>query len=315
MDWIILSGVVCILSFIALGFSYNRRNAGWKFRPRQVLCLLAFFLIIPGCFATVPAGHTGIITTFGKVENQTLEAGLHTILPWQKVVNMDNRTQKATINMSCFSSDIQEVEVIYSINYQIHKQNAQELYKTIGVNYYETVMTPSLQQAVKTVMAQYTAESLIASRNELAGKIIALLEPNLQKYNIIVVDTAIENMDFSDVFTSAVEEKQVAEQQRLKAITEQNRLTLEAEAKAEREIIAANAKKDVEQINADAALYVKTKEAEANRELAASLTDTLIKYFEINRWDGKLPAYYVTGADGVLPILGSVPTTGEQEVN
>ena len=317
MAWIIFAIIVMAALFVLLGFSFKQKE--WKVRPRQVLCVFALLLIIPACFATVPTGHTGILTTFEKVEDKTLEAGLHFIAPWQKVVSLDNRTQKATINMPCFSSDIQEVQVIYSINYQISKENAQNIYKSIGVNYYDTVITPRVQQAVKSVIAHYTAESLVASRDEMTGKIRDMLKPELEQYNIILVNTAVENIDFSDAFTNAVEEKQVAEQQKLKAKTQQEQMEIEQKSKAERDKIAAEAaanvariqaeaEKDVLQIQADAAEYAGKKDAAINDALRASLDEKLINYYSIKQWDGKLPAYYVAGVDNVLPILGSLPT-------
>ena len=315
MGWIVFAIILALGAFIALGMDF--KNKTWRLRPRMVLCLLACLLIIPGCFATVPTGHTGILTTFEKVEDKTLEAGLHFIAPWQKVVPMDNRTQKATINMPCFSSDIQEVQVIYSINYQISKENAQNIYKSIGVNYYDTVITPRVQQAVKSVIAHYTAESLVASRDEMTGKIRDALKPELEQYNIILINTAVENIDFSDAFTNAVEEKQVAEQQKLKAKTQQEQMEIEQKSKAERDKIAAEAaanvariqaeaEKDVLQIQADAAEYAGKKDAAINDALRASLDEKLIRYYEIKQWDGKLPLYYMGENGTVLPILGSL---------
>lgn len=315
MGWIIVSIIILLAAFVVLGMDFKHKS--WRARPRQVLCLLALLLIIPGCFATVPTGHTGILTTFERVEDQTLEAGLHFIAPWQKVIPMDNRTQKVTSEMPCFSSDIQEVSVNYSINYQISKENAQNIYKSIGVNYYDTVISPRVQQAVKSVIAHYTAESLIASRDEMTGKIRDALKPELESYNIILVNTAVENIDFSDAFTNAVEEKQVAEQEKLKAKTQQEQLEIEQKSKAERDKIAADAaanvariqaeaEKDVLQIQADAAEYAGKKDAAINDALRASLDEKLLRYYEIKQWDGKLPLYYM-GEDGtVLPILGSI---------
>ena len=122
-------------------------NTTYRYAPKKglngktiltlsIVAVAAILLIVLAfsCFATVPTGHTGIITTFGKVENQTLEAGMHFKLPWQKVINMDNRNQKSTLTLVCFSSDIQEVDVVYTVNYQIEKKNAQNIYKTIGTD-------------------------------------------------------------------------------------------------------------------------------------------------------------------------------------
>lgn len=302
--------------FLVLGFSKNKK---WGLNKKQMAAVIGLLPILLGMIATVPTGHTGILTTFGKVENVTLEAGLHFKSPIQEVVIMDNRTQKRMLDLKCFSSDIQEVSIKYSINYQIQKSNAQTIYKTIGQNYYEIVMDPRIQEAVRSVIANYTAESLIEQREVLSQQITAILIDELGMYNIEVVNTAIEDMDFSDAFTQAVEDKQVAQQQLLKAKTEQEQLTMEQQAQAERQeiaataeaniaIIQANADKEVLKIQADAAEYAGQKDAAVNEALAKSLTDVLLEYYEIKQWDGKLPEYLVQGVDGVSPILGSVNT-------
>ena len=86
MGWIFASLLVVLILFVILGFS----RTGWKLRRRQLLSLFGLILIAGGMVATVPTGHTGILTTFGKVENVTLEAGVHVKSPFQKVVVMDN---------------------------------------------------------------------------------------------------------------------------------------------------------------------------------------------------------------------------------
>lgn len=318
MFWVGFSAVVIFVLFILLGMG----KGGFKRRKRQIFCLLGALVVVGGMYTTVPTGHTGILTTFGRVENTTLEAGLHMKSPFQEVIAMDNRTQKQTLQLLCFSSDIQEVSISYSINYQIQKANAQNIYKTIGKDYYHVVMEPRIQDAVKSVMAKYTAESLIEHREKLSASITEILVDELSVYNIEVINTAIENMDFSDAFTQAVEEKQVAQQQLLKAQTEQAQRTMEQEAEAERKEIAAKAEasiaviqaeadKEVLRIQADAAEYAGQKDAAVNEALAKSLTDTLLDYYEIKQWDGKLPEYYVTGTDSVSPILGAVRTDAE----
>ena len=98
--------------------------------------VVAAALIVLSCVTTVPTGHTGVVTTFGHVENYTLDAGVHMVRPWQQVVKMDNRVQKQTVKLACFSSDIQEVNMSYTINYQIRKADAMTLYSTVGVSYY-----------------------------------------------------------------------------------------------------------------------------------------------------------------------------------
>lgn len=275
----------------------------------------AVFIVLLGCVCSVSTGHTGVVTTFGKVEDYTFESGLHFKNPISRVYQMDNRVQKASVGLECFSSDIQEVTCTYTINYQINKTNAQELYKVVGKNYYDTVITPNVAESVKTIMAHYTAEQLISNRDALGDEIEGLLRERMVDYNIEIVSTALEDIDFTDSFTNAVEAKQVAVQNKLKAATEQEQATMESQQKAERAVIDANAAADVakiqaqadfevQKINADTAEYVGQKEAAKNTAIANSLTPELVEYFTIQQWDGKYPTTYMTtdGANTMLNI-------------
>jgi len=257
------------------------------------------------CFAQIPTGHTGVVTTFGKVENYVLDEGIHFKLPWQKVINMDNRAQRASVEMQAFSSDIQQVDIVCTVNYSVDRETSQNLYRNVGEHYYLTVMEPRINENVKAVFTKYSADSLVEKREELSSKVGELLAPEMKVYGIELISVSIEDMDFTDVFTDAVEQKQVAEQSKLQATIEQEQKVMEAEKDAERKVIAAKAEADVKKLEAEAEAYsteVKAEaEAEANRKLAESITDELIKYIEANGWDGVLPQIY--GSDGVLPIL------------
>lgn len=276
--------------------------------------VLIIFLIIMGCACTktVPTGSTGIVTTFGKVENYTLDAGIHFMAPWKKVVKMNNQTQKESLDLSCFSSDIQEVSVVYTINFQINKTNASEIYRNIGVNYFDKIVYPKAQEAVKSVFAKYTASNLIASRAELSREIEAILFEDLNGYNIEITSTSIENIDFTDAFTNAVEAAQVATQNKIKAQTEQEQAVIVAEAEAERKkiaaqatadanIIAAQADAEIAKISADSAEYQGQKDAAIMSNLGEMLTKYpgLVEYYKVTNWDGKMPETML-GDSGVI---------------
>ena len=294
MALFVIGIVVTLALFLILGISYGT-EVEWKFNKKQLLAVLGLGIVVLACYVSVPTGHTGVVTTFGKVENFTLEAGVHFKLPWQEVVKMDNRVQKSTLDMSCFSSDIQEVAMTYTVNYQISKQDAMTIYKTIGTDYYNTVIAPCITEAVKIVTARYNAEALISKRSDMASEIENVLEEKLIHYNIELVGTSIENMDFTDAFTNAVEAKQVAEQNKLRAETE-----------AEQKVIEANAAAEIKKVEADAAAYqivtAAEAEAKANREIAESLTQALIDYTYVQTWDGKLPTF-MTGESGIVPFM------------
>lgn len=220
---------------------------------------------------------------------------------------MDNRTQKVQIQTSAFSSDIQQVDLTLSLNYCIDQTTAQELYRTVGTNYYDSIIYPRMLENTKAVFSQYTAENLINQRNALSEMIVEVTANDLQDYGITVVSIAIEDIDFTDAFTNAVEAKQVAAQNKLTAQTVQEQQTMEEEQAAARAIIAANAeaeqaiiaaKADLEvvQIQAEASLYAGQREAEMNQRISEALTPELIRYYWIKQWDGKLPST-VLGSD------------------
>lgn len=234
------------------------------------------------CFSFVPTGHTGVVTLFGKVEDYTLDSGVHFKNPFARVIKMDNRIQKESVELSCFSSDIQEVEVVFTLNYQISKEYAMNIYKTIGKNYFDTAVSPIITESVKTVAARYTAEDLINKRNELAMAIETDMKEKLLVFNIELVSTSIEDMDFTDAFTDAVEAKQVAAQNKLRAETEAAQRVVEAEAEAQIRRVTAEAE-------AYEILQRAEAEAQANQKLAESITDRLIEYRYYEVWDGKLP--------------------------
>lgn len=280
-----------------------------------VVAVIVLVILILSCFTSVPAGFTGVPVTFGKVADYTMDSGFHVKSPFTEVIKMDNRIQKHTVNMSAFSKDIQETAVVYTINYQISKGDAMTIYRTIGREYFDTVIAPNISEAVKTATAHYTAEGLINNRDKLAQEIEAILTELLSKYHIEVIGTSIEDLDFTDAFTNAVEAKQVAAQNKLKAQTEQEQATMEEEARAKRAIItanaeaeqaviAANADLEVVKIQAEASLYAGQREAEMNQRIAEALSPELINYYWIKQWNGELPSTMLGSGTNVMLDLG-----------
>ena len=313
MFGLVVGILLIITGIIICGVLINEDEKGKGFACFIGGMALGIIIILISCMKTVPTGSTGIVTTFGKVENYTLDAGVHFMAPWKKVIEMDNRTQKESLSLSCFSSDIQEVSVVYTINYQINKENAQEIYKTIGTSYFVTIVQPKALEAIKGVFAKYNAENLVASRATLSQQIEDVLITELDGYNIEIVGTSIEDIDFTDAFTNAVEAKQVAEQNKLKAQTEQAQATLEAQAQAERQliqaqadadaaIIAANNDAEIAKISADSAAYQGEKDAAIMSNLGKMLQTypELIQYYYVTGWDGDLPETMLSDNNNIL---------------
>lgn len=271
------------------------------------IVLFLVLILALTCTSTVQTGYTGIVTTFGRVEDVTLEAGLHFKSPFQKIISMDNREQKSSFTTEAFSSDIQQVDITGSINYAINKSTAMNLFKEVGTDYFNKLVYPRMLEITKGVFSKYTAENLVANRQRLSESIREGLHEELDEYGINVISVSIENLDFTDAFTDAVEAKQVAAQRKLQAEIEQGQMTMETQQQAERKRINAEAEANVAKINADAdayALKIRSEaEADANKKIAESLTENLIRFNEVKAWDGKLPTYMAGEGTSTVPIL------------
>jgi regulator of protease activity HflC (stomatin/prohibitin superfamily) len=294
--------------------------------PRLTLILIAvavvLLIIVVAALApytVVPTGNAGIVTTFGRIEDYTLPEGFHLKNPVQQVTLMYTRTQKATVTLQAFSKDIQQVDVVCTVNYEVSKDTAKDVFQKIGVDYYNTIMLPRIQEDVKAVFTKYTAENLIGARATLADQVKELLTPYMAENGIDIKGVSIENIDFTDAFTDAVESKQVALQTKLKVETEQAQQVSVEKAAAERRVIAANAEAQersifaeadakVVRVQADAARYAGEQEAAKNQALAQSLTDEFIQYLKVTRWNGSVPQVQLAGSDA-YPVINLTPTT------
>ena len=273
---------------------------------KWIVFLLAVVLIgVLGVnsFATVPVGSTGILLTMGKVEDSALSEGIHLKLPFvQRIISIDNRVKKLELSTEAFSKDIQTVSATLAVNYRLQTDKTFSIYKTTGLSYEDNLIVPATHEVLKSVCAQYTAEELISKRAESSDKMRDELDAKLS-------DIGISITDFSDEFISAVESKQVAEQLKKKAATENETAIAQAErekqvaikqseAEAESVRIAAQAQADAVKLAADAEAYRLQK---VNEQLSEkTIANTLAE-----RWDGKLPGVVGTDTTGLLN-LGSV---------
>ena len=285
----------------------------------SVAALVAVVLLF-NSFATVPVGSTGILLTLGRVQDgKTLSEGLHLKLPFiQRIVSMDNRVQKLELNTEAFSRDIQTVSATLAVNYRLQAEKSFSIYKTAGTQFEQNIIIPATHEVLKSVCAQYTAEELISKRGESSDKMRDELDEKLSDMGVTIIDFNIIDFDFSNEFINAVEAKQVAEQVKKKAATENEtaiaqaerekqvaikqseaeaeRLRIEAEARAKSTLIAAEAEAEAARLAAD---------AEAHRlEITGKyVTDALIRKSIAEAWDGKLPAVMGNSAN-LLDING-----------
>lgn len=237
-----------------------------------VLVLLIIVFLAASSIVIVQAGHTGVVVTLGKVHENVWQEGLHFKIPLvQEVVMIDNRITKLEVDTEAFSKDLQTVSTTLAINYRVDTAKSYSIYKNIGKDYEAVLVVPAVNEVLKSTTALYTAEESVTNRTLVSDGLIAGLNDKLNDIGLYVTDVNIINFDFSEAYITAIEEKQVAQQQLLKAETEKQTAITNAEAEAEATKIRAEA------------------EAEANRILSQSITPELVEYYKIEKWNGQLP--------------------------
>lgn len=215
----------------------------------------------------VPAGHVGIVYTFGSITSQRSD-GLQWVAPWQSLTCASIQVQGHTFDdLLSFSSETQNVYVDATINVQVSPQNIQELYRDIGVNYFDVLVRPRVFQAFKDETVKYTSVDIAPNREAIRKSVRERLTNELKQHSISVQDLLVDNISFSKEFQSAIEEKQ-----------RQTQLALAERAKVEGE--KAKADQAIEQARgaAQSILVNAEKQAEANRKLAESITPQYIQY-------------------------------------
>ncbi|MCD8095708.1 MAG: prohibitin family protein [Ruminococcus sp.] len=262
-------------------------------------------LLFVSSLAIVPAGSTGVVTTFGKVSENTYSEGFHLKIPFaQDVVIISNKIQVYETDASAVSNDLQTVNSTISVNFRVKNDSSASIYKNIGSDYQTVVLMPAVQESMKAITAKYTAEELITERNSVGEEIKEQLSEKVSDYGIQIEKINIVNFEFSAEFNEAIEQKQVAEQNKLKAETEKEQKIIEAEAEAEQITINAEA-------NAEATKTEAQAQAEANELLSESLTQSLVDYMTIQKWDGEMPEV----ASSANPIIALDITDEESDAD
>ena len=240
--------------------------------PRSILMVAGVIVILAilfNCFETVGAGERGVVfSRFGGVLEGVLDEGLRFKIPFvEDIIRMDVTILKSQTQATASSKDLQMVSSTIALNHHVDPAAANSVYQeTLGA-YKNRIIDPAVQESVKAVTAQFTAEELITRRAEVSTQIKETLSERLREHNILVDEFNIIDFSFSKVFNDAIEAKQTAEQSALKASRDLERVKIEAE----QAITSARA------------------EAEGQRLQRETITPTLLQLRAIEKWDGHLP--------------------------
>jgi len=168
-------------------------------------------------FDYVQAGHIGVKERMGVINDVAWGPGIQWTGLLTSTVDFTTRIQLKEYAVSAFSSDAQVVDTQVALNFRIDPIRAPEIYKNIGKNYQDIIISPIVQETVKANTAKYPLDDLVKKRGEVKNAITVALIKALEDKGLIVTEVALTNFEFSPEVQAAIEDKQVAAQDALAA--------------------------------------------------------------------------------------------------
>jgi regulator of protease activity HflC (stomatin/prohibitin superfamily) len=285
--------IIALIAAVVAYFVY--KNAKKRFQKNEATFamlgfIVALIIVLLQCFTVIPAGHTGVIDFLGYVSDNTLKSGVNIINPMASIEKMSIKTQELKELMNVPSQEGLSVELEISLLFKLDSEKANQIYKSVGPNYVEILLTPQFRSVVRGVTARYEAKALYtASREKLAGEIESELEKLVGPRGITVEQAALRQIKLPPRLTQSIEEKLQAEQesQRMAFILKKE------EQEADRKRIEAKGIADFQEIVSKgiSEQLLKWKGIEATEKLANSQNTKVV--------------IIGSGEDGLPIILGS----------
>ena len=249
------------------------------------IVLFLSFIIVPFSMHTVQTGQVAVVKQLGKIKTVRDAGTYYDFWMTNSYVKYDTKVQEVNIKEMAYSSDAQQMSLNIKFQYQIMPDKVKDITSKYGkLASLEARIQPIVVEKVKSMLSKHTAMNIIANRSQLSPDAEELVKVALgEEYYINVVSVSLTNIDFSDQFETAVEDKMIAEQAKLKSEYENEKKVAQAEADAKAKILTAEA------------------EAKANALLEKSLTEKILQEMYIEKWDGKLPQV-VTDGDTIFQI-------------
>lgn len=248
-----------------------------------------FTIVLFGSTGTIDEGERGVRVRLGNVVG-TVDPGLYFKFPLiETVPTISVRTQSVVYErenpLTSASSDLQDVSIASVTNYHLDPSKVTEVYrqyKTLAA-FEESVIRPRVRDTVKATASQYTAGELITKRSEFAERVATTLNARLTDTYVIVEQSNITDLQFSESFSAAIEEKVTAVQ---RAEAAKNKLE-QTKYEAEQKVVTATAEAESIRIQAEAV----TSQGGAD----------YVQLQAIAKWNGQLPAQMIPGS--TVPFL------------
>lgn len=217
-----------------------------------VLGLITTVVLLFGLnsFVIINPGQAGVISILGKAQDGSFLEGIHFKPPLVATVDIyDVTVQKFEVPAQSATRDLQDLTASFAINFRLDPSQVVNIRRTQGTlqNIVSKIIAPQTQESFKIAAALRTAEECITKRNELKEDFDRALGDRLQKYGVLVLDTSVVDLNFSQEFSKAVEDKQIAEQRAQRAVY----VAQEAEQEAQAEVNRAHGKAEAQRLLAE----------------------------------------------------------------
>ena len=261
---------------------------------------------------SVDEGEIGLITRYGEIQ-ETKSAGLHWRSWLEDDVVFSTREQKVTIGrfddfgdvtsgVAAYTRDTQTVTTALTITFKLTDPVA--VYKNYRntENMINQLLEPRSRQALEIVFSRYSAQLALENRAQLTNDITAQIREAVQGYPLEI--TSVQSViNFNKEYERRVEESV----QKTVAIQTEERNLIIQQKKAEIARVDAQAKADAEiiQAKADAEKVRLAGEAEAAaiRAKAEALKENrqLVELTAAEKWNGVLPTTMTP--NGTVPFI------------
>ena len=306
-----------VVAFFIFGFTlvqaFSKYGSGWtisKFVVAVISLLFGIGLVFTSMgLKEVGPGQEGAKTRFGEVLDGTLPAGLHWMTPMVESLTVyEGRIQSLPFSeVEAATLDLQPVKLSGQIRYHLNPGTADDMLRDVGGpgDYAEKVLTRPAETILKDVTPRYTAANIIGKRVEIGDLAQGELQKAVDPYGLTIDGVSVANVGLAQAFLEAVENKQIAAQNADRALNQAE----EARRLAAGERDAAITRAEGEQ---QSRILIAEGEAQANDTINASLTDDLLKWAAIQKFNDKVKVMLVPSDQGFILDLGQVVEEEEQ---
>ena len=235
----------------------------------KILGLVVAVIVFFSCVISIPTGHVGVLTLFGRVTGETLGEGIHLINPLKSVQKLSIQTQSLKESANVPSNEGLILALDTSLLFHLDQTKAAEVYQKVGPNYLEKIVEPTLRAAIRAATSAHTANALYTNARELVQQQIQEeLATQLGARGMVVENVLLRDVQLPALLKGSIEAKQQAEQDALRM----SFILQKEKQEAERKRIEAQGIADFQKIVAQgiSTQLLEWKGIEATEKLAMS---------------------------------------------